>query len=92
MTYATNGSGPKPEGGKLVRYIILVIVLLSDIIKPAAAALLLCITYQISFGLFMIACLLMVAEFKKWSRDGGFEEWRPPKIKRFLDKARKIGL
>lgn len=75
-----------------IKYIILVIALSVDIVIPAAAAVLLYIAYQISPPFFLIAIVLVILEFRSHQRKGGFENWRPSQIRKYLENATKIGL
>ncbi len=75
-----------------MRYFLLALVMLGDIAIPATVTILLYIIYQLSPLFFLAAFFIVVVAFEGHQKMGGFENWRPSQIKKYLANARKIGL
>ena len=69
------------------KYFLLVLTMLSDLLIPAACALVL---YLLPWN--PIVLLLVLAVYTQWNDTGGFMVWKRKERRIYLENAKKYGL
>lgn len=70
-----------------MRYVIQIIVMLSDILIIAVAAWLL---YKAPSN--VTVWIIVFLTFRAWRNQGGFIAWKPSNVRMFMREAKRIGL
>ena len=76
-----------------MRYLVQIMMMLADVIFLFMMGLgMYSVTSEPIDICFFIAVILICLAVWQWDKLGGFNAWRPAKVKRFLENAKKQGL
>lgn len=76
----------------MLRYLIQIVAMLVDLIVLFIISL--CVYFSSQYnGLMSLGWLIMsIAMLSVFMKDGGLNAWKPKKVRKFLDNAKKMGL
>jgi uncharacterized protein (DUF779 family) len=75
-----------------MRYILQIIVMLSDIAIITAVCVIIYSMPQLG-SLGMLICIYVIAKaYEAWKHTGGFIAWKPSEVKKYMKNAKELGL